>query len=155
MRKPSLYCHFYHYSYNHQVILYDGLSRQVRRTFGRFKDTAYSGTLRSDGRLMVAGGQNGIVQVCVFVCVGLFVFVGAGCEGCWCLCSWVTEDRVTEALSPDVHAPLQAVFPPSTATPPPHTPGRLSLSLPLSVPLTTTNHHQPPSTTLNHAPIGV
>jgi len=46
-----------------QVILYDGLSRQVRRTFGRFKDTAYSGSIRADGRLLVAGGQNGIVQV--------------------------------------------------------------------------------------------
>jgi U3 small nucleolar RNA-associated protein 15 len=46
-----------------QVILYDGLSRQVRRTFSRFKDTAYSGSLRNDGKLLVAGGQNGIVQV--------------------------------------------------------------------------------------------
>lgn len=46
-----------------QVILYDGLSRQVRRTFSRFKDTAYSGSIRADGRLLVAGGQNGIVQV--------------------------------------------------------------------------------------------
>lgn len=50
-----------------QVLLYDGLSRQLRRTFARFKDTAYSGSLRGDGRLLVAGGQNGIVQV-----------------GCWC-----------------------------------------------------------------------
>lgn len=48
---------------NNQVILYDGLSRQVRRTFSRFKDTAYSGSLRNDGKLLVAGGQNGIVQV--------------------------------------------------------------------------------------------
>lgn len=46
-----------------RVILYDGLSRQVRRTFSRFKDTAYSGSLRNDGKLLVAGGQNGIVQV--------------------------------------------------------------------------------------------
>lgn len=43
--------------------MYDGLTRQVRRTFSRFKDVAYSGTFRQDGRLLVAGGQNGIVQV--------------------------------------------------------------------------------------------
>lgn len=47
-----------------QVILYDGLTRAVKRTFSRFKDVAYSGCMRHDGRLMVAGGQTGIVQVC-------------------------------------------------------------------------------------------
>lgn len=46
-----------------QVIVYDGLTRQVRRTFSRFKDVAYSGCFRQDGKLLVAGGQNGIVQV--------------------------------------------------------------------------------------------
>eukprot|EP00775_Hariotina_reticulata_P014922 gene14922-15127_t len=45
------------------VIVYDGLSRQVKRTFSRFKDVAFSGRWRPDGRLLVAGGQNGIVQV--------------------------------------------------------------------------------------------
>jgi U3 small nucleolar RNA-associated protein 15 len=43
--------------------VYDGLTRQVRRTFSRFKDVAYSGCFRQDGKLLVAGGQNGIVQV--------------------------------------------------------------------------------------------
>jgi hypothetical protein len=46
-----------------QVIVYDGLTRQVRRTFSRFKDVAYSGCFRQDGKLLVAGGQSGIVQV--------------------------------------------------------------------------------------------
>lgn len=43
--------------------MYSGLSRQLRRTFGRFKDVAYSGCFRHDGKLLVAGGQNGLVQV--------------------------------------------------------------------------------------------
>jgi len=35
----------------------------VRRTIGRFKDKAYCGTLRADGKLLAAGGEDGIVQV--------------------------------------------------------------------------------------------
>eukprot|EP00879_Flechtneria_rotunda_P019276 GHRR01020243.1.p1 GENE.GHRR01020243.1~~GHRR01020243.1.p1 ORF type:complete len:421 (+),score=116.30 GHRR01020243.1:737-1999(+) len=46
-----------------RVLVYDGLSRAVRRTFSRFKDIAYSGRFRQDGKLLVAGGQNGVVQV--------------------------------------------------------------------------------------------
>lgn len=46
-----------------QVIAYDALSCSVRRTFSRFKDKAYSGCFRGDGRLLVAGGEEGIVQV--------------------------------------------------------------------------------------------
>lgn len=46
-----------------RVVVYDGRTRQVRRTFARFKDLAYSGAFRADGRLLVAGGQNGIVQL--------------------------------------------------------------------------------------------
>ncbi len=46
------------------MILYNGLAPGVvSRTISRFKDIAYSGCFRSDGRLVVAGGQNGIVQV--------------------------------------------------------------------------------------------
>ncbi|EFJ42814.1 hypothetical protein VOLCADRAFT_66565 [Volvox carteri f. nagariensis] len=47
-----------------RVILYNGLAPAViGRTISRFKDIAYSGCFRSDGRLVVAGGQDGIVQV--------------------------------------------------------------------------------------------
>ena len=46
-----------------QVLVYDGLTRQLKRQFTRFKDKAYSGTFRSDGKLLVAGGENGLVQV--------------------------------------------------------------------------------------------
>lgn len=46
-----------------QVIIYDAVTRQVRRQFTRFKDKAYCGTFRSDNKLLVAGGEDGIVQV--------------------------------------------------------------------------------------------
>ncbi|GLC39732.1 hypothetical protein PLESTM_000933800 [Pleodorina starrii] len=47
-----------------RVILYNGLAPAVvGRTISRFKDIAYSGCFRSDGKLVVAGGQDGIVQV--------------------------------------------------------------------------------------------
>ncbi|KXZ44237.1 hypothetical protein GPECTOR_70g467 [Gonium pectorale] len=47
-----------------RVILYNGLTPAVAgRTISRFKDIAYSGCFRSDGKLVVAGGQDGIVQV--------------------------------------------------------------------------------------------
>ena len=46
-----------------QVILYDAVTRQVRRQFTRFKDKAYCGTFRADSKLLVAGGEDGIVQV--------------------------------------------------------------------------------------------
>ena len=44
------------------MIVYDGLMG-VKRTFSRFKDKAYSGVFRSDGRLVAAGGEDGLVQV--------------------------------------------------------------------------------------------
>ncbi len=46
-----------------QVIVYDAVTRQVRRQFTRFKDKAYCGNFRSDSKLLVAGGEDGIVQV--------------------------------------------------------------------------------------------
>ena len=48
-----------------QVIIYDRLLG-VRRTIGRFKDKAYGGTFRADGKLLAAGGEDGIVQVCLW-----------------------------------------------------------------------------------------
>jgi hypothetical protein len=46
-----------------QVMIYDGQTRQLRRTIARFKDKAYGGAFREDGKLLVAGGQDGVVQV--------------------------------------------------------------------------------------------
>ena len=44
-------------------MVYDGQTRQLRRTIARFKDKAYGATWREDGKLLVAGGQDGVVQV--------------------------------------------------------------------------------------------
>lgn len=49
-----------------QVIIYDRMLG-VRRTIGRFKDKAYCGTFRSDGKLLAAGGEDGLVQVRIFL----------------------------------------------------------------------------------------
>lgn len=46
-----------------RVLLYDCNTCRVKRQFTRFKDKAYSGTFRGDGRLMCAGGETGIVQL--------------------------------------------------------------------------------------------
>ena len=45
-----------------RVHLYDA-RLNLQRTISRFKDTAYCGVLRSDGKLVAAGGENGIVQI--------------------------------------------------------------------------------------------
>mmetsp|Transcript_38583 Transcript_38583/g.109118 ORF Transcript_38583/g.109118 Transcript_38583/m.109118 type:complete len:511 (-) Transcript_38583:107-1639(-) len=46
-----------------RVLLYDCKTQEVKRTFSRFQDKAYSGNLRSDGKVMVAGGETGVVQL--------------------------------------------------------------------------------------------
>lgn len=46
-----------------RVLIYDAVTRKPRTTLSRFKDKASSGTFRADGKLLVAGGESGIVQV--------------------------------------------------------------------------------------------
>jgi WD40 repeat protein len=46
-----------------QVQVYSAATHAVRRTFGRFRDLAFSGTFRDDGRLLVVGGAHPVVQV--------------------------------------------------------------------------------------------
>ncbi len=41
-------------------------ARQVRRTISRFKDRAYSGSFRADGKLLVAGSEDAVVQARAF-----------------------------------------------------------------------------------------
>ena len=43
--------------------IFSSKTRKVSKTISRFKETAYSGTIRSDGRLLVAGDHSGLVQV--------------------------------------------------------------------------------------------
>jgi U3 small nucleolar RNA-associated protein 15 len=62
------------YPYNYavtsstRVIIFDAHTRKPVTTLSRFKDKAYSGTFRIDGKLLVAGGESGIVQVWDFSC---------------------------------------------------------------------------------------
>lgn len=46
-----------------KVTVVDGRSNRISRTLGSFKDTAYSASFKKDGRLLVAGCENGSVQV--------------------------------------------------------------------------------------------
>jgi U3 small nucleolar RNA-associated protein 15 len=70
-----------------QVLLYNGRTQQLERQVTRFKDIAYSGCYRVDGRLLTAGGENGIVQVHYdrHDDVGLVLYLGRH----WVLCCHV------------------------------------------------------------------
>ena len=46
-----------------QVLLYDGESGELLKTLSRFKDVALCGAFRNDGKLVVAGGADGLVQI--------------------------------------------------------------------------------------------
>ncbi|KAF9581398.1 snoRNA-binding rRNA-processing protein [Lunasporangiospora selenospora] len=46
-----------------RVQIYCAKTHQVKKTISRFKDVAYSGTIRNDGRLLVAGDATGLVQI--------------------------------------------------------------------------------------------
>ena len=47
------------------VHLYDSSSDKVQRSYTRFTDNAYSGRLRRDGKLFVAGEKTGHVKIFV------------------------------------------------------------------------------------------
>ena len=46
-----------------RVSIFSSQSRRSTRTFSRFKDVAYSGVLRDDGKTLAVGGQQGMVQL--------------------------------------------------------------------------------------------
>lgn len=46
-----------------RIQVFSSKTRQVTKTFLRFKETAYSGEYRHDGKLFVAGDSSGLVQV--------------------------------------------------------------------------------------------
>ncbi|KAF9921035.1 snoRNA-binding rRNA-processing protein [Linnemannia zychae] len=46
-----------------RVQIYSSKTHQVKKTISRFKDVAYSGTIRNDGRLVVAGDATGLIQI--------------------------------------------------------------------------------------------
>lgn len=45
------------------VKLFSSKTRSVSKTISRFKDVAYSGNVRSDGKILVAGDATGLIQV--------------------------------------------------------------------------------------------
>ena len=46
-----------------RVQIYSPVSNTVKKTISRFTDIAYSGHIRSDGQLIVAGDATGLIQV--------------------------------------------------------------------------------------------
>ncbi|KAF1782280.1 U3 small nucleolar RNA-associated protein 15, C-terminal [Phytophthora cactorum] len=46
-----------------RIHLYSTTTNEIVKTFSRFRDVVYSGTFRSDGKLLVAGGESPHVQV--------------------------------------------------------------------------------------------
>uniref|UniRef100_A0A8C5QQQ7 U3 small nucleolar RNA-associated protein 15 homolog n=1 Tax=Leptobrachium leishanense TaxID=445787 RepID=A0A8C5QQQ7_9ANUR len=46
-----------------RIHVYGQYSQEPIKTFSRFKDTAYSGTYRDDGKLLAAGCEDGVVQL--------------------------------------------------------------------------------------------
>lgn len=46
-----------------RIQVFSSRTREVVKTFSRFKDTVYSGEYRYDGKLLVAGDASGLVQI--------------------------------------------------------------------------------------------
>ncbi|XP_014681803.1 PREDICTED: U3 small nucleolar RNA-associated protein 15 homolog [Priapulus caudatus] len=46
-----------------KISLYSSVSNQVKHTISRFRETAYSGSFRNDGKLLVAGGEEKIIKL--------------------------------------------------------------------------------------------
>lgn len=43
--------------------MYSSKTHQPKKTISRFKDIAYSGSFRQDGKLIVAGDATGLIQM--------------------------------------------------------------------------------------------
>lgn len=46
-----------------RVQVYSSKTHQPKKTISRFKDIAYSGSFRQDGKLIVAGDATGLIQM--------------------------------------------------------------------------------------------
>lgn len=71
------------------MLLYNGRTQQLERQVTRFKDIAYSGSYRVDGRLLTAGGETGIVQVhrlCIHPICVTHMWLTALTAACLALC---------------------------------------------------------------------
>ncbi len=43
--------------------MYSGVTNQVKKTISRFREAAYSGCFRGDGKLLAAGSEDGAVKI--------------------------------------------------------------------------------------------
>jgi U3 small nucleolar RNA-associated protein 15 len=50
-----------------RVQIYSPKTQKVFKTIARFKEVARSGNIRADGKLLVAGDDSGLVQVCTSI----------------------------------------------------------------------------------------
>ena len=50
-----------------RVQIYAPRTQKITKTISRFKDVARSGCIRADGKLLVAGDDSGLIQVCAFL----------------------------------------------------------------------------------------
>jgi hypothetical protein len=50
-----------------RVQIYAPKTQKVTKTIARFKDVARSGSIRQDGKLVVAGDDSGLVQVSLYI----------------------------------------------------------------------------------------
>ena len=73
--------HDYLVSAGTRLQLYNGANSVAKRQFTRFKDRAYGGSFRRDGRLIVAGCEDSVVQVGPLAGGGGAMAV-PGCCGC-------------------------------------------------------------------------
>lgn len=48
-----------------RIQIYAPRTQKITKTISRFKDVARSGSIRADGKLVVAGDDSGLVQVCL------------------------------------------------------------------------------------------
>lgn len=57
--------------------LYSSVTNSLIRSISRFKETAYGGTFRKDGKLMVAGGETKMVHLPhlkIYIYISILVF---------------------------------------------------------------------------------
>lgn len=55
--------HFFAVSCAAKVQIYNPITHQVHRQFTRFKEAAFGASFRSDGKLLIAGGDEGHLKL--------------------------------------------------------------------------------------------
>lgn len=59
-----------------RIQIYAPRTQKITKTISRFKDVARSGSIRGDGKLVVAGDDSGLVQVSNTEIYGCYCFLG-------------------------------------------------------------------------------